>query len=105
MANSARRTTNVSDIAAHHKSSVLSAESGTFQRLTSSPQDHVIVGVPYARPAAGTMVDHELDELKREFLAEADDKVREMRAALGDSGTPESLDRLAYLAHQLKGSG
>jgi HPt (histidine-containing phosphotransfer) domain-containing protein len=51
------------------------------------------------------MVDHELDELKREFLAEADDKVREMRAALGLGGTPESLDRLVYLAHQLKGSG
>jgi HPt (histidine-containing phosphotransfer) domain-containing protein len=51
------------------------------------------------------MVDHELDDLKREFLAEADNKVREMREALGLSGTPESLDRLAYLAHQLKGSG
>jgi HPt (histidine-containing phosphotransfer) domain-containing protein len=51
------------------------------------------------------MVDHELDDLKREFLAEADNKVREMREALGLSSTPESLDRLAYLAHQLKGSG
>lgn len=50
-------------------------------------------------------MDHELDELKREFLAEADDKVRQMRAALADGGTRESLDRLAHLAHQLKGSG
>lgn len=51
------------------------------------------------------MIDHELDELKREFLAEAEVKVREMQAALEGSRTPESLDRLAYLAHQLKGSG
>jgi HPt (histidine-containing phosphotransfer) domain-containing protein len=51
------------------------------------------------------MVDHELDALKREFLAEADEKVRAMQAALQDGGTRESLDRLAYLAHQLKGSG
>ena len=50
------------------------------------------------------MVDHELDELKREFLAEADEKVREMQNALTGRG-PESLERLGYLAHQLKGSG
>jgi HPt (histidine-containing phosphotransfer) domain-containing protein len=48
------------------------------------------------------MVDHELDELKREFLAEAEEKVREMQTAL-DGGN--ALDRVAYLAHQLKGSG
>jgi HPt (histidine-containing phosphotransfer) domain-containing protein len=50
----------------------------------------------------GMMVDHELDELKREFLAEAEEKVREMQTAL-DGGN--ALDRIAYLAHQLKGSG
>ena len=51
------------------------------------------------------MVDFELDELKREFLAEADEKVREMQSALDAERTPASLDRLTYLAHQLKGSG
>jgi HPt (histidine-containing phosphotransfer) domain-containing protein len=51
------------------------------------------------------MVDLELDELKREFLAEADEKVREMQAALDAERTPETLERLTYLAHQLKGSG
>jgi len=50
------------------------------------------------------MVDFELDELKREFLAEADEKVREMEAKVGER-SPESLERLSYLAHQLKGSG
>jgi HPt (histidine-containing phosphotransfer) domain-containing protein len=49
--------------------------------------------------------DPELDELRREFLAEATDKVREIQASL-DSGTnSEALDRLAYLSHQLKGAG
>ena len=51
------------------------------------------------------MVDHELDALKREFLAEAEEKVREMRTALGNGATRDSLERLTYLAHQLKGSG
>jgi HPt (histidine-containing phosphotransfer) domain-containing protein len=50
-------------------------------------------------------VDEELNELRREFLAEAEEKVREMQAALDGDSTPESLGRLAYLAHQLKGSG
>lgn len=50
------------------------------------------------------MVDLELDELKREFLAEADEKVREIQSRL-DQRAPESLERLSYLAHQLKGSG
>jgi HPt (histidine-containing phosphotransfer) domain-containing protein len=54
---------------------------------------------------AGTMVDLELDELKREFLVEADEKVREMQAALEGERTETALQRLAYLAHQLKGSG
>jgi HPt (histidine-containing phosphotransfer) domain-containing protein len=51
------------------------------------------------------MVDHELDELKREFLAEAEVKVREMQTALDGERNAESLERLTYLAHQLKGSG
>jgi len=51
------------------------------------------------------MVDHELDELKREFLAEAEEKVREMQTALTSGHNPASLERLGYLAHQLKGSG
>lgn len=50
------------------------------------------------------MVDYELDELKREFLDEARGKVDDMQAAL-DGGGADSLERLAYLAHQLKGSG
>jgi HPt (histidine-containing phosphotransfer) domain-containing protein len=51
------------------------------------------------------MVDHELNELKREFLVEADEKVREMQSALEAERSGETLERLAYLAHQLKGSG
>jgi chemotaxis protein histidine kinase CheA len=51
------------------------------------------------------VVDHELDELKREFLDEAREKVTEMEAALTSVAERQSLDRLAYLAHQLKGSG
>ncbi len=51
------------------------------------------------------MVDPELDDLKREFLAEAEEKAREMQAALEAERTRDSLERLAYLAHQLKGSG
>jgi hypothetical protein len=47
------------------------------------------------------VVDHELNELKREFLSEARDKISEMQSALDG----ESLERVAYLAHQLKGSG
>lgn len=50
------------------------------------------------------MVDHELDELRREFLAEADEKVREIQAKATDL-SPAAIERLAYLAHQLKGSG
>lgn len=51
------------------------------------------------------MVDLELDELKREFLAEAGEKVRDIQSALDAERSPQSLERLAYLAHQLKGSG
>ncbi|MGZ4777744.1 MAG: Hpt domain-containing protein [Thermoanaerobaculia bacterium] len=50
------------------------------------------------------MVDHELDELRREFLIEAAEKVSEMTATLSNEPS-EALERLAYLAHQLKGSG
>lgn len=51
------------------------------------------------------MVDYELNELKREFLDEAREKVVEMETALPRVREREALDRLAYLAHQLKGSG
>jgi chemotaxis protein histidine kinase CheA len=51
------------------------------------------------------MVDLELDDLKREFLVEADEKVRELQAKLDGEQSPESLERLTYIAHQLKGSG
>jgi len=51
------------------------------------------------------MVDRELEELKREFLTEAKAKVQEIAAMTGAPRDSEALDRLAYLAHQLKGSG
>ena len=51
------------------------------------------------------MVDLELDELRREFLDEAREKVMEMQSALDNAPDGTALDRLAYLAHQLKGSG
>lgn len=51
------------------------------------------------------VVDHELDDLKREFLGEAREKVDEMETALGTVRERDSLERLKYLAHQLKGSG
>jgi len=50
-------------------------------------------------------VDLELDELKREFLTEADAKVHEIQAMLDGEQSSEGLERLTYLAHQLKGSG
>jgi HPt (histidine-containing phosphotransfer) domain-containing protein len=53
----------------------------------------------------GTTVDQELDQLKREFLTEAEEKVREMESALAERRERGSLERLGYLAHQLKGSG
>ena len=51
------------------------------------------------------MVDRELEALKREFLTEAKAKVQEIAAAMNKGRDSESMDRLAYLAHQLKGSG
>src|SRR5437764_13875491 len=63
-------------------------------------------GIPHAMPQRPeTMVDLELDDLKREFLAEADEKVREIQAKLDGEQSPETLQRLTYLAHQRKGSG
>ena len=50
------------------------------------------------------MVDLELNDLKREFLVEAREKVIEMQSAL-ESASNESFERVTYLAHQLKGSG
>src|ERR1044071_3662725 len=50
------------------------------------------------------MVDTELDDLRRVFLDEAREKVKEMQSALEQSSS-ESIERLTYLAHQLKGSG
>jgi HPt (histidine-containing phosphotransfer) domain-containing protein len=51
------------------------------------------------------MVDRELEALKREFLTEAKAKVQEIATMVGGPRDSGSLDRLAYLAHQLKGSG
>jgi HPt (histidine-containing phosphotransfer) domain-containing protein len=51
------------------------------------------------------MVDHELDELRREFLVECAAKVREMEASVNGGRSPQSVERVSYLAHQLKGSG
>jgi HPt (histidine-containing phosphotransfer) domain-containing protein len=50
------------------------------------------------------MVDTELEELRREFLVEANEKVHEMELSAVRL-SPESLERLTHLAHQLKGSG
>jgi len=51
------------------------------------------------------MVDLELDALKKEFLAEARDKVREIETHFDSERSPQDLERMTYLAHQLKGSG
>lgn len=53
------------------------------------------------------MSDPEFDELKREFLQEAEQKVREIRDAFAAQNppTPETVERAIYLAHQLKGAG
>jgi HPt (histidine-containing phosphotransfer) domain-containing protein len=52
-------------------------------------------------------MDLEFEELKREFLNEADEKIREVRTALEREFPPsrEDLERMIYLAHQLKGAG
>jgi len=51
------------------------------------------------------MVDQELDELRREYLAESAAKVREMEASVDSAQSPQSMERVTTLAHQLKGSG
>ena len=51
------------------------------------------------------MHDPELDELKKEFLTEALDKVREMQSALDGDDSAGAIERVAYIAHQLKGAG
>lgn len=51
------------------------------------------------------MVDQELEELRREFLAEAQEKVAEMQSRLDGGSGGRDLERVTYLAHQLKGSG
>jgi chemotaxis protein histidine kinase CheA len=52
-------------------------------------------------------MDFELDELRRQFLAEAETKVKEIAEKIHEENPPstESVERMAYLAHQLKGSG
>jgi len=60
-------------------------------------------------PQAEKCMDPEFDELKREFLAEASEKVKEMGSVLaaspGDVPASDGLERMGYLAHQLKGAG
>lgn len=52
-------------------------------------------------------MDFEFDDLKREFLAEAEGKVGEIRSRFDEGFPPkgEQLERMIYLAHQLKGAG
>jgi HPt (histidine-containing phosphotransfer) domain-containing protein len=50
------------------------------------------------------MMDPEFDDLKREFLSEAQLKARDISEAM-QSQTPQALERMGYLAHQLKGAG
>lgn len=52
-------------------------------------------------------MDFEFDDLKREFLAEAEGKIAEIRSMVSDGFPPpaDHLDRMIYLAHQLKGAG
>ena len=62
-------------------------------------------GIPRASESDEMMADPELDELKREFLAEAQEKVAEIQSTLDGERNSASFERLTYLAHQLKGSG
>lgn len=52
-------------------------------------------------------MDFEFDDLKREFLSEADGKLKEIRTKYDEGFPPgaEQLERMIYLAHQLKGAG
>lgn len=52
------------------------------------------------------MSDPEFDELKREFLTEAEQKIREIRESfVKNPPTAQAVERAIYLAHQLKGAG
>lgn len=53
------------------------------------------------------VIDDEFDELRREFLGEAAEKIREIREIFDRSFPPSGTDaeRITYLAHQLKGAG
>jgi HPt (histidine-containing phosphotransfer) domain-containing protein len=51
------------------------------------------------------VVDQELNDLKREFLDEAREKVIEIQTALDGVHDEQARERVTYLAHQLKGSG
>ena len=50
-------------------------------------------------------MDPEFDELKREFLAEAESKIKEIESLMGDKDGGRARERMIYLAHQLKGAG
>lgn len=52
-------------------------------------------------------MDLELDELRKEFLLEAQEKAREIATLVKDGGLErdDSRGRMLYLAHQLKGAG
>lgn len=51
-------------------------------------------------------MDFEFEELKKEFLNEAQEKIGQMKALVeGGFDEGDSLERLTNLAHQLKGSG
>ncbi|HVT45931.1 MAG TPA: Hpt domain-containing protein [Thermoanaerobaculia bacterium] len=49
--------------------------------------------------------DPELDQLKREFLVEAEEKLDEIRSLLAGEPSDRSIERMIYLTHQLKGAG
>lgn len=53
------------------------------------------------------VIDDEFDELRREFLGEAADKIREIHDLFAQSFPPDAAaaERMTYLAHQLKGAG
>ena len=53
------------------------------------------------------VIDDEFDELRKEFLGEAAEKIREIRDIFAKSFPPDATaaERITYLAHQLKGAG
>lgn len=52
-------------------------------------------------------MDEEFDELRREFLVEAEQKVRDIEQAWRNREPEErdAIEKMIYLAHQLKGAG